>query len=84
MARGRLPKGLRIVSEDGTRIFAREDDIRRFEDGGGRLAARHGLRLLGLAYNPFSPEGYHLPAAEMRARLQALTPDLPVFDAVAD
>ena len=73
-----------LVVENGARVFASEREIERFVGAGGRLEARVPIRVAGVALNPYSPEGFWLPADEMRERLEALVPDLPVFDAIRD
>lgn len=77
-------QGLRVRVEDGTKVFADRAALMVFDEAGGQLEARRALRLLGVAYNPCSPEGYRFSAEEMRERLQGLVPELPVFDAVMD
>jgi len=80
----RAAEGLRLVVENGARVFASEKEIERFRSAGGRLEARTPIRVAGVALNPYSPEGFWLPADEMRERLEALVPNLPVFDAIRD
>jgi len=75
---------LRLLVESGTHVFADEAQITRFERAGGRLEARRPIHLAGLAINPYSPEGYWLPADELRQRVQELAPERPVFDALID
>lgn len=76
--------GLRLIVENGARVFASDREIERFTGAGGRLEARSPIHVAGVAMNPYSPEGFWLPADEMRERLEALVPDLPVFDAMRD
>jgi hypothetical protein len=80
----RTVEGLRLVVENGARVFATEKEIERFVGAGGRLEARTPIHVAGVALNPYSPEGFWLPAHELRERLEALVPDLPVFDAIRD
>ena len=65
-------------------MFASAADVRRFREAGGRLEVRRSIEVAGVAINPYAPEGYWLPADEVRERVAALIPDRPVFDAVRD
>jgi len=77
--------GLTVVAEHGVRIFASNDELDAYSAGGGLLAVRTPVKLVGLAVNPVAPEGYRFSPRELRERVQALAPQgVPVFDALAD
>jgi len=84
LVEARVAGGLRLVVENGARVFASDRELERFHGAGGRLEAHTPIRVAGVAMNPYSPEGFWLPADEMRERLEGLAPDLPVFDAIRD
>jgi len=75
---------LRLIADNGTHVFADMRTLDRFAAAGGRLEVRRSLHLAGVALNPVAPAGYRLPEAELRARLAALVPETPVFDALRD
>ncbi len=75
---------LKLIAHDGTRVFATEAEIERFEAAGGEIEVRRPIRVAGVAINPYSPEGYRLPVTELRERIQDLVPGRPVFDALKD
>jgi hypothetical protein len=76
--------GRALVVESGVRVFASSRALDDLDARGCLLRALQPLPLVGLAVNPVSPAGYTLPPNELRSGVQALAPDLPVFDALAD
>lgn len=69
-----------IVVHDGTRLFAGWEDLTAYYRRGGRIYARLPIRLLGIAINPYSPDGYQLDSDEMMVQMKQISGDLPVFD----
>lgn len=49
--------GLTMVVADGTKLFIDASDVANFEAQGGHLYAMRGIRMVGVALNPFSPFG---------------------------
>lgn len=76
--------GRALIVTSGVRVFASMRALDDLDARGCRLRVLRPIHLAGLALNPVSPSGYTLPPLELRQRLQALAPELPVFDALAD
>lgn len=49
--------GLRLIVQDGTRVFVDAAALQAFKRAGGTVAAWRGIRMLGVTLNPFSPFG---------------------------
>lgn len=71
-----------IILRDGTRLFAKWEEIAAFYRRGGELQVLHPHRLLGIAINPFSPDGFHFDSEQMLAQVRKVSRDVPVFDVV--
>ena len=56
--------GLRVVVNDGTRLFVEAADLKAFEKQGARLMAYRGIHIMGITVNPFSPLGGSFDAVE--------------------
>lgn len=56
--------GLRVVVNDGTRLFVEAADLTAFAQQGARLMAYRGIHMTGITLNPFSPLGGGFDAAQ--------------------
>ncbi len=62
--------GLRVVVNDGTRLFVDAPELAAFARLGAQLFAFHGIRIAGVTVNPFAPQGgdFHAPTLLQAAR----------------
>ncbi|MFC5303409.1 hypothetical protein [Azospira restricta] len=74
--------GLTVVVADGTKLFVDATDLALFARAGGRLCALRGIRLAGIALNPFSPFGGSFDAEEFFAAARGAFPEHVVSDVV--
>ncbi|MBA4541887.1 hypothetical protein H1164_03090 [Thermoactinomyces daqus] len=74
----------RLIVPDATHCFFTHSMLRRFLQWGGAVEVVYPTRLLGVAVNPVSPDGYAFPPSEMKERIAAVAAPLPVFDVVRD
>jgi hypothetical protein len=75
---------IKLVVQDGTKVFIEPMDYRIFEKLGGRIMVIDSINLLAVTINPYSPEGYNFePAFFYDAMKEALSP-LDVFDCVQE
>lgn len=63
--------GLTLVVADGTKLFIDAVDLAAYERQGGRLYGMHGIKLIGITLNPYSPFGGSFDAAEFLARARS-------------
>ncbi|ASS73783.1 hypothetical protein CIG75_01545 [Tumebacillus algifaecis] len=75
-----LPRGFALVLSDATHFFVTGAVWRKFLRRGHQLVVRRAVRVYGLAVNPYSVEGYHLPGRELVEAVQAVAGDVAVFD----
>jgi hypothetical protein len=75
---------LTLLLSDPTRCFATLPTIRRWYRMGGQIRYLHAVRLIAVAVNPFSPEGFSLDPIEMKKRVQEVVRWIPVVDVVRD
>lgn len=71
-----------IIIRDGTRLFAKTNEITAFYRQGGEIRVLQSNKLLGIAINPFSPEGYLFDGDQMLEQVKRISGDVPVFDVV--
>jgi hypothetical protein len=74
----------RLIVPDSTHCFCTYSMLRRFSQWGGVIEVVYQTRLLGVAINPVSPDGYAFSPLEMKERIAAIAAPLPVFDVVRD
>lgn len=77
-------RAVHLIVPDATHLFVSLAALRRFYQWGGRLEVDRAIRLLGVAVNPVSPEGFSFPPEEMREKLAKICAPLPVFDVVRE
>lgn len=71
-----------IVIRDGTRLFAKGEEIAAFYRQGGEIRVLQSNRLLGIAINPISPDGYQFDRDQMLEQVKGISGAIPVFDVV--
>jgi hypothetical protein len=75
---------IKLVVQDGTKIFVEPMDYRIFEKLGGRIKVIDPINLLAVTINPYAPEGYNFePAFFYDVMKEALSP-LDVFDCIQE
>lgn len=78
-------KGLeRLIVPDATHLFVSLSALRRFQATGVQVEVLRPTSIAAVAVNPVSPDGYSFPPDEMKARIQAICPTVPVWDAIRD
>jgi hypothetical protein len=74
-------KNLKIIAEDGTKLFITPDMLYRFTKRGGFLRAMAPINLLCITCNPCSPHGYKYNRDEFIERLEEKI-SLPIIDVI--
>jgi hypothetical protein len=75
---------LTLLLSDPTRCFATLPTVRRWYRMGGQIRYLHAVRLVAVAVNPVSPEGFSFDPVEMKNRVQEVVSEIPVVDVVRD
>jgi hypothetical protein len=75
-----LPRGFALVLSDATHFFGTQQVWRKFLRRGHRIVVRRRIRVLGLAVNPYSVEGYRLPGRELLKAVQEMAGEIAVVD----
>lgn len=83
---GRARRGapLTVVADDATRVFLGRGTCARHRSRGVVLAVLHAIPLLAVTTNPVAPLRHRFDAGELRARIAAELPGVPVLDVLAD
>jgi hypothetical protein len=76
--------GLRVVVNDGTRLFVEAGDLTAFDKQGARLMANRGIHMTGITLNPFSPLGGSFDAAQFLASARAAFEGYGVSDVMLE
>jgi len=76
--------GLRVVVNDGTRLFLEAGDLMVFDKKGARLMAYRGIHMMGITLNPFSPLGGSFDAAQFLASARAAFAGYGVADVMLE
>lgn len=71
-----------IVIRDGTRLFAKGEEITSFYRQGGEIRVLRKNNLLGIAINPNSLAGYQFDGDQMLEVVKSVSGNVPVFDVV--
>ncbi len=71
-----------IIIQDGTRLFAKGEEIASFYRQGGELRVLRSNSLLGIAINPTSMDGYQIDGDHMLEQVKSVSGNVPVFDVV--
>ncbi|TCS95537.1 hypothetical protein [Hazenella coriacea] len=77
-------KFLTLIIPDATHLFVSYPTMRQYTQRGGAFLVGKSARLLGVAINPVSPDGYSLDPVQMKQQITQLAHPLPVFDVVRD
>lgn len=79
----RSRRAVRIIVPDITHLFVSMPVLRRFYKQGGEIRVLKPIRLLQVAVNPESPDGYSFPR-EMKEKIGRLFFPVPVVDVMRD
>lgn len=71
-----------ILLRDGTRLFAKWRDISDFYRRGGEIRVLRPSSLLGIAVNPYAPDGYSFDPDYMLEQVKQVSKHIPVFDVI--
>jgi hypothetical protein len=79
---GRARRGapLPVIADDATRVFLDRSTCARQRSRGVMLAVLSPIPLLAVTTNPVAPLRHHFDAEELRARIAAELPGVPVLD----
>jgi hypothetical protein len=80
----RSRRAVRIIVPDITHLFVSMPVLRRFYKQGGEIRVLKPIRLLQVAVNPESPDGYSFPPGEMKEKIGRLFFPVPVVDVMRD
>lgn len=75
---------LPLLVPDATHLFLSLPTLRRYLQSGGEIKVGRNIRILGIAVNPVSAEGYSFPPDEMKQRIAQICHPLPVMDVMRD
>ena len=83
---GRARRGdcVTVVADDATRVFLGRSTCARHRSRGVVLAVLSPIPLLAVTTNPVAPLRHRFDAEELRARIAAELPGVPVLDVLAD
>lgn len=70
---------VRVVVEDGTKVFLSPEVFNDFTENGGSLEVMTPCKIVALAVNPVSIEGYEFSSDKLIQSFRSFT-DIPVFD----
>jgi len=76
--------GLRLVVNDGTRLFIEAADLTAFARLGGQVLAYRGIHITGITLNPFSPHGGSFEAPEFLTTAREALPHYEVSDVILE
>ncbi|HKG04314.1 MAG TPA: hypothetical protein VKB03_14145 [Conexibacter sp.] len=82
---GRARRGapLTVIADDATRVFLGRGTCARHRSRGVMLAVLQPIPLLAVTTNPVAPLRHRFDAGELRARIAAELPGVPVLDVLA-
>lgn len=83
LGRVRRPAPLTAIADDATRVFLRGGTVGRCRARGVELAVLQPIPLLAVTTNPVAPLRHHFDPHELRARIAAELPGVPVLDVLA-
>ncbi|SFI68454.1 lysine 5,6-aminomutase reactivase subunit KamB [Thermoflavimicrobium dichotomicum] len=76
--------GLTLYLPSPTHAFVSLSSLRQFFRMGGKIEVLTPIRLLGVAINPVSPEGFSYSSSEMKQWLEPICSPLPVIDCMRE
>lgn len=82
---GRVRRGapLPVIADDATRVFLGRGTCARYRARGIELAVLETIPVLAVTTNPVAPLRHRFDAGELRARIAAELPGVPVLDVLA-
>jgi len=83
LGRVRRREPLVVVADDATRVFLRGGTVARYRARGIELAVLQPIPLLAVTTNPVAPLRHRFDPHELRARIAAELPGVPVLDVLA-
>jgi hypothetical protein len=83
LARVRRRTPLTAIADDATRVFLRGGTVARYRARGVELAILTAIPLLAVTTNPVAPLRHRFDPEELRARIAAELPGVPVLDVLA-
>ena len=83
LGRVRRRAPLTVIADDATRVFLRGGTCARYRARGVDLAVLTPIPLLAVTTNPVAPLRHRFDAEELRARIAAELPGVPVLDVLA-
>jgi hypothetical protein len=84
LGRVRRRAPLSVIADDATRVFLRDGTVARHRARGLELAVLSPIPLLAVTTNPVAPLRHRFDAGELRARIAAELPGVPVLDVLAE
>ncbi|HEX7292394.1 MAG TPA: hypothetical protein VF250_14840 [Conexibacter sp.] len=83
LARVRRGAPLTAIADDATRVFLSRGTVARYRARGVELAVLQPIPLLAVTTNPVAPLRHRFDPEELRARIAAELPGVPVLDVLA-
>jgi len=84
LGRVRRTAPLTVITDDATRVFLHRGTCARYRARGIALAVLAPIPLLAVTTNPVAPLRHRFDPHELRARIAAELPDVPVLDVLAE
>ncbi|MGN6188759.1 MAG: hypothetical protein ACTHOE_07660 [Conexibacter sp.] len=84
LGRVRRRTPLAVIADDATRVFLGGGTVARFRARGLALAVLQPIPLLAVTTNPVAPLRHRFDPHELRARIAAELPGVPVLDVLAE
>ena len=84
LGRVRRRSPLTVVADDATRVFLSRGTVARYRVRGIELAVLSPIPLLAVTTNPVAPLRHRFDPHELRARIAAELPGVPVLDVLAE
>ncbi len=73
-------KNVKIIIEDGTKIFIKPKDWLKFMKKGIEVRVLNSINLIALTVNPYGPQGYFFEPEKFLKQMKTYVKDLPVYD----
>jgi hypothetical protein len=84
LGRVRRTTPLTVIADDATRVFLHRSTCARYRARGIELAVLAPIPLLAVTTNPVAPLRHRFDSHELRARIAAELPGVPVLDVLAE
>jgi len=73
-------KNIEIIIDDGTKLFIKADDYKRYIYLGINIKVMRKIDILAMTINPTSPRGYYFDASEFLQKMRENIKDIRVID----